>query len=91
MATLEELKAMGFEVITLDIGDRVVCDGCNEEYTNSEEKGGILLNRTAYCPACAPRVIAGAKKYGEEMYLAYPDPGLSFRDFVHKMRKLRKE
>jgi hypothetical protein len=82
----EYFRAMGWEIITLEAGNRVVCDYCNEEYTDSDEIGGVLFNRSAYCPKCADRIITGAKKYNEEKYLQYPLEGESFCNFVYRIR-----
>ena len=86
MSTEEYFKAMGWEVIRLEAGNTVVCDSCNDEFTNSDKKGGVLFNRSAYCPNCAPNIISGAKKYNEEKYLQFPHEDESFRDFVYRIR-----
>jgi hypothetical protein len=86
MATIEELEAMGFEVVHLDVGNRVICDSCNEEYTNSAEEGGVLFNRTAFCPKCTPRIVASAIKCHEERFLQYPIAHETFRDFILRIR-----
>jgi hypothetical protein len=86
MSVEEYFRAMGWEVITLEAGNRVVCDSCNEEYTNSDEIGDVLFNRSAYCPKCANSITASAKKYNEEKYLQYPLERETFRDFVYRIR-----
>ena len=86
MVTIEEFKAMGFEVVEIKIGNRVICDSCNEEYTDSLEEGGVLFNRTAFCPKCTPRIVASAIKYHEERFLQYPIAHESFRDFILRIR-----
>lgn len=35
-----------------DIGNVVLCDICNDDFTESDESGGIILHGTAYCPKC---------------------------------------
>lgn len=86
MSAEDYFRAMGWEIVTIEPGNVVLCDSCNEEYTNSNETGGVLFNRSAYCPKCAPDIIAGAKKYNEEKYLTYPQENESFRDFVYRIR-----
>jgi hypothetical protein len=54
------------EITSIDLGSSVVCDGCGEDYTNSDECGGLLVVSNAYCPKCAPRVEQSVKKYEEE-------------------------
>lgn len=76
------------EVIELDPGDHVYCDSCNEDYMNSEEKGGILFESKAICPKCQDEWIEGARKYHELLYIrAYAKDDESFRDFVYRIRK----
>jgi hydrogenase maturation factor HypF (carbamoyltransferase family) len=77
----------GFTVIEVDPGDTVLCDLCNEDYTNSDEKGGFLFSSKAVCPKCAPRFEEGAKIYNEEKYIVdRAKPEESFRDFVYRVR-----
>jgi len=75
------------EVITVDPGDRVLCDYCNKDYTDSEETGGILIGSYAVCPDCTPRTLESLKEYGEmdNIRAKCPD-GVSFRDFVYIIR-----
>lgn len=76
------------EVIDIiDIGDTVLCDGCNDDYTDSDESGGILFNSSAYCPKCAPDIISSAKKYGEDKYIKDEcGNNESFKEFVMRVR-----
>ena len=39
----------------IDVGNIVVCDVCNDDYTDSDEKGGFLFRSYAYCPKCAKK------------------------------------
>jgi hypothetical protein len=81
-------RRMGFEIIKLDPGPHVNCDSCNEEYMNSDEKGGFLFGSKAICPKCAPKWEESAKKYNETQYIierAWPDE--SFKDFVYRIRE----
>lgn len=66
---------------------RCLCDQCNEDYTNSDEQGGILFGSHAVCPKCEARVFDGAVKYGEvnEIRAHCPD-GMSFKNWVLQLR-----
>lgn len=78
----------GFTHIVIDPGDNVVCDFCNEDYTNSFAKGGLLFGTHAVCPDCAPRLRSDAKEYNEESYIrAEAGPDQTFYDFVMRIRK----
>ena len=71
----------------IDIGNSVVCDWCNEDYTNSNAKGGILFSSYAICPKCEKEAIEGAKKHNEEnMILARCKEGQTFAEFVMEIR-----
>lgn len=70
-----------------DIGNTVLCDMCNGDFTESDAQGGFLFGSYAVCPNCAPRVRASAKKYGEEKFItAEAAPGETFRDFTLRQR-----
>lgn len=66
-----------------DIGNTVLCDFCNEDFTHSEAKGGLLFQSKAACPNCAPSIQASAVRHGETQYirLVCPDD-MAFKDFV---------
>lgn len=52
--------------ISIDMRDKVLCDDCDKMFTSqSPDVGGILFQRKALCPACAPKWQASAEKYGE--------------------------
>ncbi len=71
----------------MDIGEQVLCDICNEDYSHSEEKGGFLFGSKGYCPKCALSGLRTIKKYKEEEYIkAYAEEGESFKDFILRMR-----
>ena len=72
----------------IEIGDIVLCDVCNTNYTNSEDSGGFLFGSYAYCPKCADSKIGSIRSYGEEHYInawCYEDE--SFADFVRRIRE----
>lgn len=52
-----------------DIGNTVICDLCNKNYTDSLVEGGLQFGRKAVCPECAPQLEADAKRYGEERFI----------------------
>jgi hypothetical protein len=37
----------------IDIGEMVLCDLCNADYTDSEAEGGVLMGTYSICPTCA--------------------------------------
>ena len=75
------------KVTTIDIGNKVNCDCCNANYTDSEAQGGLLFNGKAICPACAPDWEEGAARHGETQYItARAAEGQSFRAFVLGIR-----
>ncbi|MEK7561044.1 MAG: hypothetical protein AAB539_03760 [Patescibacteria group bacterium] len=69
----------------IDIGDTVVCDFCNLDYTDSDESGGVLIGSFAVCPRCAPDAIRNAEKYHEPVDAVCP-PHKSFKQWVLDMR-----
>lgn len=72
---------------TIDIGEDVMCDWCGDDYTNSEESGGITFGSKACCPACEGKVEASAINYGETHLLGERCPeGMSFKNWVLKLR-----
>jgi ssDNA-binding Zn-finger/Zn-ribbon topoisomerase 1 len=76
---------IGEEII--DIGQTVLCDICNADYTESDERGGILFGSKAVCPKCEPKMLQSIEFYGEQMHLngRCPDD-TSFRDWVLQLR-----
>lgn len=71
----------------MDIGNRVLCDACNKDYTDSDARGGILFGSKAICPECTPRWLHDARAYGEESHVRNQAmPGEMFREFVLRIR-----
>ena len=64
----------------MDIGNTVVCDFCNDDYTESEEKGGCLIGSYAVCPKCEKDVTE--KKDIDQLC----PPDTSFRKWVLDLR-----
>lgn len=40
------------DIWEIDIADTVLCDFCNEDYTESEMQGGLIIDGYAVCPQC---------------------------------------
>lgn len=73
------------DIVYVDMGNMVVCDYCNKDYTNLKDEDGILFGANAVCPDCQKRVEESAKKYHEEHYIQARCPkGMSFADWVRK-------
>ena len=64
----------------IDIGDMVLCDICNDDYTKSDAEGGILVGSYAVCPECAPKFDSS-----DEPIIHCP-AGMRFRDWVLHLR-----
>lgn len=73
------------EETILDIGDTVVCDLCNADYTNSDESGGALIGSYAACPECAADVIRRSEECGALDYSVCPKE-MSFKEWVMRIR-----
>jgi hypothetical protein len=70
-----------------DVWNSVWCDICNEDYTNSDERGGFLLQSKAVCPKCQDRVHADVVRYGEEQYIRkWCPPDMSFKEWCLELR-----
>ena len=69
------------------IGDLVICDFCDEDYTESNESGGFIFGSQGVCPKCADRMMKSIKKYNEEKYIRVVcKPDQSFADFIREYR-----
>ncbi len=71
----------------IEIGDMVLCDLCNADWTNESQTGGMLVQSKAVCPACAPRYRADLVRYDEQhlIHAACP-PWQSFADWCRELR-----
>ena len=68
---------------TEDIGNRVICDCCGEDWTGRSESGGFLFVTKAYCPKCAERSLPNIRKFNEERFIRARCPeGVSFYNWV---------
>ena len=78
----------GVTVINIDPGDTVLCDLCNEDYTNSDQPGGFLFSGKAVCPKCAPGFMKSVRGCRETRFIkATAKEGESFKDFVYRIRR----
>lgn len=83
----KKMEAMASKIEVIEMGDSVLCDVCNTDFTNSEESGGFLFGSYAYCPRCAPRGLRTIQETGEERYIrAMCPPDVSFKEFVLGLR-----
>ena len=70
-------------VFTINVGDRVICDWCGQEWTDRPESGGLTFVSKACCPDCAPRIRADAAAGNETHHIRSEcPPELSFADWV---------
>ena len=75
---------MNSEKVDFNLGNVVLCDLCNKDYTHdTTSKGGITFGSKAVCPDCTPTVEASANKYGEQHHIKHRcPPDMTFRDWV---------
>lgn len=82
------MKEKHTNIHVINIGQAVVCDQCNDDFTNSDESGGFLFGSHAYCPKCARESIDAIRGYGEEKYITARCPeGMSFKEFCLGLRQ----
>lgn len=69
------------------VGEIVVCDFCNADFTASDESGGFVFQSKAVCPRCAPEMLPKIEAYHEDHLIRARCPeGTSFADFVREFR-----
>ena len=71
----------------VDIGRMVVCDFCNEDYTDSDATGGLLMGSKALCAKCVDRYSETLAQDADDGRVAFalPEIGETFSDFVRRM------
>ena len=71
----------------IEIGDLVLCDICNKDWTTETQTGGMLVQSKGVCPDCSPKYRCDLIKY-EEQYLirAICPPETSFADWIRSLR-----
>jgi hypothetical protein len=71
----------------IPVGETVVCDDCNGDYTNRADSGGFIFQSNAICPTCAPRWRKLIALYGETHHVRAVCPeGVTFAAFVRAWR-----
>jgi len=71
----------------IDFGNTVLCDWCNEDWTERPESGGLLFQSKATCPTCAPSLEADAFREHEEHLIRARCPSdVSFAAWVLSVR-----
>lgn len=66
---------------------QVVCDGCNKNWSDLTESGGILFGSKAYCPDCMPGLEQSIQEHGEDRFIKDRCPvGVSYADWVRGIR-----
>lgn len=71
----------------IPIGQVVVCDGCDRDFTRSDESGGFIFGSYGYGPCCADRMMQTIRRYAEEHLIrAHCPEGVSFADFIRQYR-----
>jgi len=76
-----------FKTVIIDMGDAVICDFCNKDWTDEKGSGGFLFESKAVCPNCAPAILKNIEKYHEENFIrgVCPD-NMPFGDWVRSIR-----
>ena len=78
-------------IYVIDPGNNVICDYCNEDFTDSPLEGGILFQSKAICPRCSPEAEKSIARYGEERFIRGRCPkGMSFADWVRDKVRMGK-
>ena len=68
-----------------NIGDKVLCDVCNTDYTTSKVTGGIYFSGNAICPECTPDFEKAIEKYNETHLIQSRCPAdKSYADWVRE-------
>lgn len=72
-----------------DLGNVVLCDLCNKDYTNSNVSGGFTFGSKAVCPDCEDNFRKLVKECEEDHLITAECPeDKSFADWVrHDLRK----
>jgi hypothetical protein len=73
--------------VPIDIGRTVLCDSCDEDYTDSIAEGGFIFGTRAICPMCASKWMVSILENNEQRYIkAAAGAGQRFGDFVREYR-----
>ena len=64
---------------------RILCDQCSKDFTDSDAVGGIIFGSYALCPKCVEDITPDIHKYNEEHLIrARAKEGQRFVDFVRE-------
>lgn len=75
------------QIFEENLGRTVLCDLCNEDFTDSAAAGGFIFGSKAVCPVCAPKMMADVERYSEQSFIkAVNNDQLPFADFVRHFR-----
>ena len=75
----------GVRALVVDMGDVVVCDDCNRNWTDSDRSGGAVVSGQALCPKCFRRCKSRLKGVPAADLSICP-PNVSFADHVRQFR-----
>jgi hypothetical protein len=64
--------------VSMPVGNIVICDACNTDYTNSNATGGMIFCSWAICPVCEPKWL----QWRDIRPGVRPSPWQSFRELV---------
>jgi hypothetical protein len=75
------------KTIEFDIGNLVLCDLCDKDYTFSDATGGFVFESKGVCPDCAPEFMKKIEKYHEQRFIrGVAGANEPYRDFILRMR-----
>lgn len=75
------------KMTVIDVSRTVMCDLCNVEYFDSDEKGGFVFANKGVCPRCAPEFMKTILLFGEEKFIEAECPsGKTFSSFIVEFR-----
>ena len=88
MKNISDALGPNVEVIIMESGNTILCDFCNEDYTESDESGGMIFGSKAVCPKCEPKLDEDIVKYNEMHFVRDTcKPDESFANFVRRYNK----
>lgn len=80
-------KQVDAHTTVFDLGEHVVCDFCNKDYSSSDARGGLLFGSYSTCPECVPKIEASAKANNElHIIKEYARPDETFKAFSLRLR-----
>jgi len=75
-------------VVNLNVGDSVICDNCNADFSHRTESGGFLIGSRGWCPDCEAESRALLRRYNEEHLITATCPSdMSHRDWILSIRR----